>query len=155
MTYNDYLAHYGILGMKWGKKNGPPYPLTSSQMSSSERKQNTPKAEDLSDEELNKKINRLRKEKEYEQLTAPEPSKAKKWVKSVLIGIGGAATGAFVGFIGKKIGLGAGKAIVSGAVAGEAFVKSVMELMKDQPSIAPDYYRYWPTSDEMDELKKK
>lgn len=33
-----YLAHHGILGMKWGVKNGPPYPLGSSAHSSSEKK---------------------------------------------------------------------------------------------------------------------
>ena len=33
---NTYLAHHGILGQKWGKRNGPPYPLSSDQMSSSE-----------------------------------------------------------------------------------------------------------------------
>lgn len=32
-----YLAHHGILGMKWGKKNGPPYPLGASDHSPSEK----------------------------------------------------------------------------------------------------------------------
>lgn len=27
---SNYLAHHGILGMKWGRKNGPPYPLSDS-----------------------------------------------------------------------------------------------------------------------------
>lgn len=35
MAYNrwlsqDYLAHHGVKGQKWGEKNGPPYPLDSS-----------------------------------------------------------------------------------------------------------------------------
>lgn len=35
---SNYLAHHGIQGMHWGVRNGPPYPLSSNQMSSSERK---------------------------------------------------------------------------------------------------------------------
>lgn len=38
-TFNDaYLEHRGILGMKWGQRNGPPYPLGAGDHSASEKK---------------------------------------------------------------------------------------------------------------------
>ena len=33
-----YLVHHGIKGQKWGKRNGPPYPLGASDHSASEKK---------------------------------------------------------------------------------------------------------------------
>ena len=74
MAYKDYLQHWGIAGMKWGQRNGPPYPLSSKQMNSSERKQNAPrkKVSDMSDEELEARLKRLRKEDEYNRLTTPK-----------------------------------------------------------------------------------
>lgn len=39
--YRDYLAHHGVLGQKWGKKNGPPYPLNYKAHSSEQKSKMT------------------------------------------------------------------------------------------------------------------
>lgn len=35
---HNYLIHHGILGQKWGKKNGPPYPIAPGDHSAAEKK---------------------------------------------------------------------------------------------------------------------
>ena len=35
---NSSLKHHGILGQKWGKRNGPPYPLSGGQYTATEQK---------------------------------------------------------------------------------------------------------------------
>lgn len=64
--YSTVLCHHGILGQRWGKKNGPPYPLGAGDHSASEKKAGWRKSLDsMSDEELRQKVNRKNLESQY------------------------------------------------------------------------------------------
>lgn len=52
---NDYLSHHGILGQKWGKQNGPPYPLGTSDHSAAEKKAGWKKSLDNDGRTIDKK----------------------------------------------------------------------------------------------------
>ena len=74
------LYHHGILGQKWGKKNGPPYPLKASKHSSSEKKAGWRKSLDSSEKET------------YNQSKIKKPSfsLSSKQKKAIAVAVGAA-----------------------------------------------------------------
>lgn len=81
---NDFLAHYGVKGMKWGVRR-----KRKSTRHKSE-KQARKAARKMSDQELREKLNRLNMEQQYVRLTTTKKgpstiSKGKSFVTSVVV----------------------------------------------------------------------
>lgn len=58
----DYLAHHGIIGQHWGKRNGPPYPLDSKVSKKIQKKGKEDQAYREKREKLNKGDKRVKSE---------------------------------------------------------------------------------------------
>ena len=92
-NYDDFLKHYGVLGMKWGHRKAR---STSSSNKKPKSTKNTttskpkpkpkPTQKRLSDAELRAVVNRMRLEREYADLTYRASSRSK--VESVVRTIG-------------------------------------------------------------------
>ena len=91
-NYDDFLKHYGVLGMKWGKRKARSTVSSNNKSKSTAitKPKQTPKPKptqrELSDEELRAVINRMRLEREYADLTYRASSRSK--VESVVRTIG-------------------------------------------------------------------
>ena len=90
-NYDDFLQHYGVLGMKWGRRkarsnvSSNKKPKSTKNTTTSKPKPKPPQRQ-LSDAELRAAVNRLRLEREYAELTYRASSRAK--VESVVKTIG-------------------------------------------------------------------
>ena len=92
-NYDDFLQHYGVLGMKWGHRkarsnassNKKPK-STKNTTTSKPKPKPKPTQKRLSDAELRAVVNRMRLEREYANLTYRASSRSK--VESVVRTIG-------------------------------------------------------------------
>lgn len=83
LNAENILKHYGILGQKWGVRrkspSGPPSQDHSTASSLAKKKPH-----ELSNDELNTVLKRIRLEKEYNELTSSHKGAGQKWVESIL-----------------------------------------------------------------------
>lgn len=91
-NYSDELYHHGIKGMKWGVRrsraqlgySSSPRKTKKQAQKVSSKQQRRNEMKNMSDAELRSRINRIQMEKQYMQLTEPQLSPGKKFVKDVL-----------------------------------------------------------------------
>lgn len=88
-NYDDFLQHYGVLGMKWGKRKARSTVSSNEKPKSTTTSKPKPTQRELSDEELRAVINRMRLEREYADLKYRSSSRAK--VENVVKTVGTAA----------------------------------------------------------------
>lgn len=110
---SNELYHHGILGMKWGKKNGPPYPLDSSDHSSSERKSGWRRSLGGGRNESLYNRKTVKKKKVSAQPTAQKAKtqydkdndeERKKLIRNVAIGVGAVAAASLLYKAGRMYG---------------------------------------------------
>lgn len=78
---DDELEHAGVKGMRWGQRK-------RAKAVKKEAEAAKPKVKDMSDDELKSRINRIKLEKEFAKLTAPEVSRGRKIVGEILTDVG-------------------------------------------------------------------
>lgn len=83
----NFLQHYGVLGMKWGKRKGPRHPASDDALRAVEARMKAKNSglQSLSNKEIQDLVSRMKLEQQYKQLNPPKYAKARKAIKDFLI----------------------------------------------------------------------
>lgn len=88
---DEGLKHYGVLGMRWGRRRTP-----SAESATTKHLLKTKKLEELSNDELKKITTRLQLEKQYKDLTKKKTSAGQKAVQAIVSRLAGEALNAYL-----------------------------------------------------------
>lgn len=87
MTATEFLAHYGVAGMKWGKRKNP----ASADSAKSTTVKTAAKKQGLhtvSNKDLQEAITRMNLEQNFKRLKVNDQSAATRWISSTLLEVG-------------------------------------------------------------------
>jgi hypothetical protein len=115
----EFLAHYGVKGMKWGTKKaaklpkeGPSKDAQTALDIRARAKRSKPKA--LSNAELQQAINRMNLEQQFKRLSVNEKPAIRRWMASTLLEIGKREVQVSLG---KKVAATVAKKVATGGAA--------------------------------------
>lgn len=90
-TVNDFLQHYGVKGMKWGRRGKAVKESPSAESSAAtaiRARAKTSKVKALSNKELQEAINRMNLEQQFKRLSTNERPVVTRFIASTLLEIG-------------------------------------------------------------------
>lgn len=85
---NDVLAHFGIKGMKWGKRKAHPVSAEAKQKQNIKDKVKKTKVGSVSNADLQAAIRRMQLEQDFKRLSVNEKSGFSRWLSSTMLEIG-------------------------------------------------------------------
>jgi hypothetical protein len=89
-SVSDFLAHYGVKGMKWGvrRKSGAPSSSDAAAKAEVKAKAKSGGVKTLSNQELQAAINRMNLEQNFKRLTVNEKPAVTRFISSMLLEVG-------------------------------------------------------------------